>query len=231
MIRSFQAVFFDVGGTLFYPYPSVGQIYHEVAARHGCRVEPEKLEKLFREAWRRRDGLSSLVAQSSEKIERSWWRDLVEEVFSCAEPVRNFDVFFDELYDVFGHPDSWRLFPETVDILKQVKSQGKILGAISNWDSRLFQLIKGLGLEGYFDFVLASAVFGASKPSPKIFQEALRLASLSVDQAIHIGDSFEDDIRGANGVGMQAILIDRHHAEPPHYPANLKVIRNLKEIL
>ena len=49
------------------------------------------------------------------------------------------------------------------------------MGIISNWDSRLFSLCKDLGLDAYMDFILASAVFGASKPSPKIFEEAASL--------------------------------------------------------
>ena len=41
-------------------------------------------------------------------------------------------------------------------------------------------------------------------------EEALRQAQVEPAQAVHIGDSFEDDIRGARGAGMDAILIDRH---------------------
>src|ERR1700704_702865 len=48
-----QAVTFDVGGTLIKPWPSVGHVYAEVAARHGLEAaSPEQLNRQFAEAWR-----------------------------------------------------------------------------------------------------------------------------------------------------------------------------------
>ena len=34
-MRKYDAVFFDAANTLLYPYPSVGDVYAEVAARYG----------------------------------------------------------------------------------------------------------------------------------------------------------------------------------------------------
>ncbi len=229
MIRSFRAVFFDAGGTLLHPFPSVGEIYWKIASVHGCDVDAETAEKLFRQAWFKKDGLSHLASHSSEKIERAWWRELVHEVFSELGGFKDFEAFFSELYDVFARPEYWKLYPGTLEILESLKSQKKRLGIISNWDSRLFNICEGLGLEKYFDFVIASAVFGASKPSPKIFQEALKRAGVQPHGAVHIGDSFEDDIKGARSVGIHAILIERH----PHHRKleNVPTIHDLKELL
>ena len=77
-----KAVFFDAGGTLFRPFPSVGEIYAEVAGRHGLQADPEKLEEVFHLAWEERDGLASLSNHSNKKKEREWWHSLVREVFS-----------------------------------------------------------------------------------------------------------------------------------------------------
>ncbi|MFZ5803134.1 MAG: HAD-IA family hydrolase [Candidatus Omnitrophota bacterium] len=206
----YEAVFFDAGGTLFYPYPSVGEIYGCVAGRYGCRAEPAEIEARFREVWLRHDGLGGLVSKSSEKIEKEWWHELVTEVFSGFPPIRGFESFFEELYLLFGSPSVWRLYPSVKEILAAFKQRGKVLGMISNWDSRLFQLCEGLGLKPYFDFILASAVFGAAKPSPKIFREALYLAGVEPDRAVHIGDSYADDVRGCLAVGIQPVLINRH---------------------
>ena len=229
MLSSFRAVFFDAGGTLFHPFPSVGEIYSRVALGYGCAATAEELEHLFKEAWLKRDGLAALVSHSSEKIEKEWWRGLVEEVFSQVGWVRNFPAFFEELYEVFGRPHVWRLYPETQEVLEELKRRGKRLAIVSNWDSRLFHLCEGLGLKKYFDVILASAVFGASKPSPKIFQEALRQVSVRPEEAVHIGDSFEDDIRGAQRAGLEAILIDR--STPPRIFSSTQTISNLRALI
>ncbi|MBI3306845.1 MAG: HAD-IA family hydrolase [Candidatus Omnitrophica bacterium] len=233
-LSPFRAIFFDAGGTLLGPYPSVGEIYCDVASRYGLSAEAKHLEKLFHESWFKRDRLQNLASHSSEKIEKDWWRHLVNEVFSQVGTIERFEDFFNELYDVFGHPSSWRLYPETEYVLAELKKQGKKLGIVSNWDSRLFKLCSGLGLEKYFDFVIASAVFGAAKPSPKIFEEALKKAGVLPHEAVHVGDSLEDDIHGAKRLGIEAVLIDRSVSGKPRDREkflHIKTITHLEELL
>ena len=50
-VRNYDAVFFDAANTLLYPYPSVGAVYAEVAARYGVRTT----------AGRRADGVPAVV--------------------------------------------------------------------------------------------------------------------------------------------------------------------------
>src|SRR5438270_752711 len=76
-----EVIFFDAGGTLFRPYPSVGEVYARTALRHGVVVSPETVEKEFHLHWHKRSGLSSVTGQSSEKSEREWWYALVRDVF------------------------------------------------------------------------------------------------------------------------------------------------------
>ncbi len=173
--------------------------------------------------------MTELASHSDEKKEREWWKNLVHEVFTSAGGVDNFEDFFHELYDVFARPQAWKLYEDVHHLLPLLKKQGKKLGIVSNWDSRLFKLCEAFELNQYFDFVIASAVFGASKPSPKIFQEALRLANVKPEEALHIGDSFEDDILGAQRVGLGAVLIDRHPNPRPHQYN--PTIRSFKELL
>lgn len=236
MLRRFKAVFFDAGGTLLHPFPSVGEIYREVAERYGWPCQAKELENCFRKAWLRRDGLSDLASHCDEKIEKKWWQELVREVFSQTGDIRKFkkfDIFFEELYHLFGSPEVWRVYPGTEKILKEIRGKKSFLGIISNWDSRLFHLCDGLCLSGYFNVILASAVVGSAKPGSRIFEEALKKAGIQPHEAVHIGDSFEDDVRGALKAGMEAILINRHPERTIDYPvpAGIPVIHDLSELL
>ncbi|OGW78802.1 MAG: hypothetical protein A2Z83_01085 [Omnitrophica bacterium GWA2_52_8] len=156
-------------------------------------------------------------------------------MFGQIGAVEDFDAFFDELYRVFGEPDAWRLYPETMEVLRSLKKAGKKMAVISNWDSRLFRLMKGLAIEEYFEFVLASAVFGASKPNPKIFEAALEKMGAKPAHAVHIGDSLEDDIKGAGRAGIWGIWIDRHGRKgsmPVPHPFNhVPAIGHLGELI
>src|SRR5882724_11425530 len=96
-----EVVFFDAGGTLFRPYPSVGDVYARTAARHGVRVNADHVEKTFHDKWHERNGMTSLAGLTSEKIERQWWYALVRDVFGNLGAFDNFDAFFQELYDLF----------------------------------------------------------------------------------------------------------------------------------
>jgi len=90
-------------------------------------------------------------------------------------------------------------------------------------------------IEEYFEFVLASAVFGASKPNPKIFEAALEKMGAKPAHAVHIGDSLEDDIKGAGRAGIWGIWIDRHGRKgsmPVPHPFNhVPAIGHLGELI
>lgn len=201
-----KAIFFDAGGTLFRPHPSVGKVYAEVARRYGLFLDAEELEAAFHRVWNNRD---SYTPPSAKREEKGWWKILVHELFSAFGEIKDFDAFFEELYDRFASPGTWRLFSDTLPALEALKKKGKILGIVSNWDDRLFGICEGLGVRPYFDFILASAVVGMHKPDPKIFREALKQAAVRPQEAIHVGDSLEDDILGARQAGIQAIFLDR----------------------
>lgn len=201
----YKAIFFDAGGTLFTPHPSVGEIYAETALRYGCQVCPQDIEKQFRIEWEKRD-IHSLSSDHPE--ERQWWYDLVWDVFKQFE-IQEYEQFFDELYDIFARPEYWRLFPEVRDVISQLKERGFILGIVSNWDSRLLPLCEKLGLGKYFDFILASGLVGSSKPHPGIFREALKRSNVGPHEALHVGDSLKDDVQGSRQLGIYSVLLDR----------------------
>ena len=200
-------IFFDAGGTLFRPWPSVGDVYAQTALRHGVRVDAAVVEKAFHEKWHLRNGQTN--AETSEKIERAWWYAFVQEVFHNADAFDDFDAFFAELYDLFARAECWRLFDDTQPTLKLLKARGHRLGIISNWDHRLFSIVEQLELSGYFEVVIASSAVGCSKPGKKIFEAALAATSARPERCIHIGDSVGDDYEGARGAGLSPILIDR----------------------
>lgn len=229
-----QAIFFDAGGTLFRPFPSVGYHYSKVAGKHGCRVSAEEVEAAFRRVWSEHDGIGDLRSHSDEKIEKEFWRRIVTAVFKDFRGLKAFDPFFDELHDLFAEPGVWKLYPEVEEVLHSLQEKKIILGMVSNWDSRLLKLCQGLGIDRYFDFKVISAVFGAAKPNPKIFEEALKLANVPAGAVIHVGDSLEDDVRGAHLAGIKAIWLDRsnrHATLTKDHQDFVTVIRDLRELI
>jgi putative hydrolase of the HAD superfamily len=192
-----QAVTFDVGGTLIEPWPSVGHVYAEVAARHGLKnFSPDQLNARFKTAWRARQTFGH---------SRNEWDELVTEVFGGATPTE----FFAELYDRFAEPDAWHIYEDVLPALDQLASRKIKLAIISNWDERLRPLLRKLELDQYFATFSISLEVGFPKPSPIIFEHAAKALGLPASSILHVGDSREMDIAGAIAAGFQAIQIHR----------------------
>lgn len=224
-MKKVRAVFFDAGGTLFRPFPSVGHVYAGLARKYGCSVSPDWVRGRFEEEWRRRNGLAHLK-NTTEQGEKDWWFHLVGAVFRNRMPPAVFSRYFDELYDLFAQPRTWRLFPDSLPALKTLKKKGVRVGIVSNWDSRLFRLCEGLGVTQHVEFILASAVVGSVKPQPGIFRRALELAGVSPAEALHVGDSYREDFWGARRAGLRALLVCRNGRGTP----DASRVHSLKEV-
>jgi len=72
----------------------------------------------------------------------------------------------------------------------------------------------------YFTHVVSNGVVDAKKPSPVIFQYALNIRQADVAESLMIGDSYEADILGAKGVGMDTVFYNTAGTvvdDPPTY--------------
>jgi len=222
MAGEWRAVLFDAGNTLIGVESSVGRIYASVAADYGVSVEPDVLERAFRAEWEAR--LASpdrrFPLQTSAEIEKAWWHDVVRTVFNhlgkLGEFRGRFDAYFARLHGLFSQPEVWRVFDDVPPALDALAAMDVRCAIVSNWDSRLPCLMDTLGLGPRFEFVLTSAEAGRSKPDPFIFQCALDRLRLRPDQAIYVGDSIEDDVRGAESAGLTPVLIDRTGRHPDY---------------
>ncbi len=59
---------------------------------------------------------------------------------------------------------------------------------------------------------------GVAKPQPRIFEIAIEEAGVPPDQILYVGDNPEDDIKGANNMGIDAVLINRPGRKPQRAP-------------
>jgi putative hydrolase of the HAD superfamily len=102
-------------------------------------------------------------------------------------------------------------FEDSVKALQLVRKKKLKAGLISNVGQEIDSYCSELGFEPYLDIKVTSFEVGFDKPRPEIFVLALEKAGVTASEALFIGDVYEQDIVGARGVGMQAILIDRNH--------------------
>ena len=108
-----------------------------------------------------------------------------------------------ELY--FTHRYHVVLFPDALPALDALGAHYR-LGLVSNGNTPPDRC----GLGGRFDFVVFPRDVEAVKPEAKVFQVACARAGCTTDQLLHVGDSLEDDVRGANGVGAASVWLNRN---------------------
>jgi putative hydrolase of the HAD superfamily len=195
-----KVVLFDAVGTLFGVVDSVGVQYAKVANRHGVETIAAALDLAFYAAFKQ--------AGQIPQLEYNWWKAITRSSFADIA-FADFDAFFADLFAYFAGPKPWFLYPETIATLEFFKQSHIPMGIASNFDSRLYSVLRSLSLDHYFQSVTISTEVGSAKPDGKIFTIALAKHGCEAHQAWHVGDSRKEDYEAATGMGLRGILVDR----------------------
>jgi putative hydrolase of the HAD superfamily len=209
-----KVIFLDAVGTMFGVRGSVGEIYSAIAQQFGVKVPAQTLNEAFIQAFAASQPPTFPGTDPEEipQCEFEWWRVIALRTFQqvgVLDKFSDFTDFFDELYNHFATAEPWFIYPDVLPALEAWRRIGIQLGVLSNFDSRLFLVLKALKLEEFFTSVTISTQVGAAKPDPQIFAVALQKHYCNAPDAWHIGDSFKQDYQGAKAAGLRAILLDR----------------------
>ncbi len=236
--KRLAAVLFDAVGTLFHLRAPVGEIYLERARRHGLKTSDDpnlarKLTESFRRGFRSQGPLAfpNQPADRIPALEREWWKRVVTATFGPVNRPLDFEAFFEDLYNMFRTSEGWRLEPDADRVLKALRDRGMKIGLVTNYDSRVLDVLESLGIKSLFDQVTVSTLVGAAKPGPLIFHRACVALSCLPADAAHVGDDYEEDLLGASQAGLRSILFDpRGRYEDQNVPRICK-LADLLEIL
>jgi putative hydrolase of the HAD superfamily len=118
-------------------------------------------------------------------------------------------------------------FADVRPALLAARARGQRLVVVSNWDVSLHDVLRALDLEPQLDAILTSAEVGERKPAPAMFERALELVGSAAADAIHVGDSLEEDVAGARAAGIHPVLVCRDGADPA---PDVQTISSLSEL-
>ena len=117
------------------------------------------------------------------------------------------------------------LFPETVEVLEYFHSHGYKMGVISDTSPSLEYTLQQLGIAKYFTSFTASSLVGAGKPSPVIFNAALKAQGVSAEESLYV-DDYKPEADGAREQGFTSFYIDRTCSNSDSWS-----IQNLKQLI
>lgn len=210
----FRAIFFDLDHTLLVHEPRLADLVLEACCGQAAAVgrelawQGERFIQIYfatpaaREDWRRLD-------------EATYWQNLtrllLKDLGLAADPAQCTTALLARLSG-----DQRRAYcpPQAHRTLTSLREAGYILGLVSNRDKPLDELCRQHGLEDYFAFTLSSGQVGATKPDPRIFEEALQRAGVAPEEAVYVGDNYFTDVIGAQRAGLTPILLDPNHLFP-----------------
>lgn len=108
-------------------------------------------------------------------------------------------------------------FQDTLSTLQQLAKRYPLL-ALTNGNADIQQV----GLSDYFQHALNAEQIGVGKPDPQAYQRLLAVADITPAQLVHIGDNPQDDILGAQQMGIRTVWFNPtqvpwQHAIEPTY--------------
>jgi len=210
---SVDAVIFDWGGTLSVFVESELVDAWALAARH---LAPDRADELTA----RMVGVEAAFWATTASHQRS---ATLADLLAAATAELDLDVaeaLFEEA--ATRYLDAWtphvRHDPDAVPTLTALRAEGLRLGLLSNthWPRAFHEhFLERDGLSDLLDARLYTSELPFQKPHPGAFAAAL--AAVGVDdpcRAVFVGDRPFDDIAGAKGAGMRAVLRPNPSAQP-----------------
>jgi HAD superfamily hydrolase (TIGR01549 family) len=208
-----EALLFDLFNTLvllenddaFY-MPSLKRL-HDYLVKNEIHVSFEDFVRVYFEV---RDKLYEETSQSLEdphfniRVSRTL-QNLGYKLEASHPTVIGATEAFCEEFMKYMRPDN-----DAVYVLEKLYKRYK-LGIVSNLSipECVPRLLEKFGLGRFFDVVVISGAINRRKPSPEIYEKALKTLGVKADKAIFVGDTPGIDIRGAKTVGLKAVLIER----------------------
>ena len=223
MGKNIQAILFDIGWTLIYPYPTREEANEKYLQNSGYTFSSEDLEP----------------AHSAAANFYRTYRWLPESMQNNAQFWQEYYTIFTEQLGISkpGLPKAFidyvtksikfYLYPETLPTLRELRKRGFLIGAVSNWSSKLPGILDDLGLVDYFDPLVVSDLIGYHKPQAEIFRYALNSLGVDASEVVHIGDNLEADVEGARQVGIRPIWLDRGSSSGDDYPDRIQSLTEL----
>ncbi|XP_075155400.1 rhythmically expressed gene 2 protein-like [Haematobia irritans] len=211
-LKRFRLVTFDITDTLVrFSRPPAIQ-YAKTAYSLGItEIDQVTMEQCFKREFKAMNKLHPNWGYNTPNFTwQQWWSTLVSNIFHCVKP----DIEPDKLKEltknlirIYRTSECYRHIEGGQQLVDRVRSTGKKVGVISNFDPSLKKVLEEVNLAEKFDFILTSYDVGSSKPNKEIYDAGLAISKCSSDEALHIGNMYSMDYEGARNAGWSSILI------------------------
>jgi putative hydrolase of the HAD superfamily len=103
--------------------------------------------------------------------------------------------------------------PGALETISELRSRGLLIGLITVCTDDVPALWPETEFHGLFDAEVFSSSVGLRKPDPRIYLLACEQLGVEPQEAMFVGDGANDELAGAERVGMTAVLLERDGEE------------------
>jgi putative hydrolase of the HAD superfamily len=217
-VTGVRAVFLDVDDTLV--------DYESAAAQSFRRVLGSDADY---DLWQSLDHYERFLAgelgfQAMRDVRMADYLGLIGRSADVAQAAAIEQARFDGLAEFYA------LYDDAVPALAELRDRGLRLGLITNNEAEhQWAKIRAVGLDQLVDAVAISGEVGVAKPDRRIFDHACEQLRVEPAEAIHVGDNFDADVRGAHAAGLRAVWLNRLGAPAQSDPDHV-AIESLAEL-
>jgi len=212
-----KAVLFDLGDTLIhtegFDYDACLRRMHRKLIQNRIATPYEDFRRVYFEV---RDRFYNETGDTLE--EQDFAERITETLRLLGVQLPTEDKRVRETAEAFidAFVDSITIDDYLPQLLEQLHTKCK-LGIVSNMSFAEAGLrsLRRFNIAKYFDTIIISGFVGWRKPSPKIFQEALKALNVKAEETVFVGDSLKADIEGAKKLGMETVLLAEKNKKIP----------------
>lgn len=138
----------------------------------------------------------------------------------------------ESLFEAFGRNDKhWALKPGVRETLAELHGRGYKIGIISNFDTRLEQIVhERLAFGGIVDHLHISQSEGIEKPDPRFYLGFFEKHGIPIGRSFYLGDSYLLDFLPATSIGLKTWLLDEAELYT-HCPEAIRRVPDLLSLL
>lgn len=111
--------------------------------------------------------------------------------------------------------ESRREVPGARALLAALNGHVVIAVVTNNTVAEQTEKLEAFGLAQYVDALVTSEEVGVAKPDGAIFAQALERCGCTADSAVMVGDSWRNDVEGAQRAGIRPLWFNRRAMPPP----------------
>ena len=204
-----KAVIFDYVGTLVncrnYTMEASRENLHKALVNEGFDVAIDKFLEAYILA---HEKYRKVRYEQLREVTNAVW--VAEALCNLGFQVRADDYRIKAALNVFfkDYIDMLELRAGAKKLIKQAAQQCKV-ALISNFTHApvIYSSLRKTGINTFFNVVVVSEENGWRKPSSHIFQDAIYKLQMQANEAVYIGDSPIEDIKGAKQAGLKTVFV------------------------